>query len=192
AGNFLDAVAYQSAQTNAQYLGWTLTCFTTLVSVGSTALVARFIGAGNRKLASRATNQSILLAAFFGSVMTLVGLTAIQDLIGLLQIKGQTAEFAVEYLRPLFILYPFQMVEVAGVACLVGAGDTRTGLFVLGGVALLNWPLAWSLMPALGFVGIAWGTALSHAVGASAVLTVLAKGRAGVLCHIKEMLPDWH
>src|SRR5262249_19381850 len=159
--NYLDEVFYQSAQTNAQYLGWTLTCFTTLVSVGSTALVARFVGARDYRLAIRATNQSILLAAAFGSFISLVGLTTLTRGIELLQIHGKTAEFAVESLRPLLLLYPFQMIEVAGIACLVGAGDTRMGLFVLGTVALLNWPLAWGLMPVLGFVGIAWGTGLS-------------------------------
>jgi putative MATE family efflux protein len=191
AGNFLDEVAYQSAQTNAQYLGWTLACFTTLVSVGTTALVARFVGAGDRCLAIKATNQSILLATVFGIDMSIVGLSTVDMLIGLLQLNSQTANFAVGYLRPLLTLYPFQMIEVAGIACLVGAGDTRTGLFVLGGVALLNWPLAWGLMPALGFVGIAWGTALSHTLGACAVLLVLARGRAGLVWHVNGMRPDW-
>lgn len=192
AGNFLEEVSYQSAQTNAQYLGWTLSCFTTLVSVGSTALVARFVGAGDRDLAIRATNQSILLAAVFGLSLTVLGLTALKPLIESLHIHGKTAEFAIGYLRPLLLLYPFLMIEVAGVACLVGAGDTRTGLFVLGGVALLNWPLAWGLMPTLGFVGIAWGTGLSHTVGACAVIVALAKGRAGLAWRIKAMKPDWN
>src|SRR5258708_5169459 len=110
AGNFLNDVAYQSAQTNAQYLGWTLTCFTTLVSVGSTALVARFVGAMDRPLAIRATNQSILLAAVFGSVLAIIGLTALPQVIGFLGIRGQTAAFAIDYLRPLLLLYPFQMI----------------------------------------------------------------------------------
>src|SRR4051812_23313565 len=39
-------VAYQAAQTTANYLMWFVTSYTVLVSVGSTALVARFIGAG--------------------------------------------------------------------------------------------------------------------------------------------------
>jgi putative MATE family efflux protein len=192
AGNFLEDVAYQSAQTNAQYLGWTLTCFTTLVSVGSTALVARFVGAEDRPLAIRATNQSILLAAVFGSILAIVGLTALPQVIGFLGIRGQTAEFAVDYLKPLLLLYPFQMIEVAGIACLVGAGDTRIGLFVLGGVAFLNLPLAWGLMPALGFVGIAWGTGLSHTVGSCAIIVALANGRAGLAWQLRAMKPDWH
>jgi len=59
-------VSYQAAQTTANYLAWFIVSYTVLVSVGSTALVARFVGAGNRSLATRTTHQSILLAIVFG------------------------------------------------------------------------------------------------------------------------------
>src|SRR5438128_225355 len=57
--------AYQSAQTTANYLAWCITSYTVLVSVGGTALVARFTGAGDRASATHVTNQSLLLAVFF-------------------------------------------------------------------------------------------------------------------------------
>src|SRR5262245_63218156 len=38
---------FQATLTNANYLYWTLSSYTVLVSVGATALVARFIGAGD-------------------------------------------------------------------------------------------------------------------------------------------------
>src|SRR5881296_449398 len=48
-------VSYQAAQTTANYLAWFIVSYTVLVSVGSTALVARFVGAGDRLLAIRVT-----------------------------------------------------------------------------------------------------------------------------------------
>src|SRR5438445_2529342 len=54
-------IAYQAAQTTAHYMAWFITCYTVLISVGSTALVARFVGAGDLSLAVRVTNQSIVL-----------------------------------------------------------------------------------------------------------------------------------
>src|SRR5439155_8853957 len=86
--------------------------------------------------------------------------------------------------------------EMAGVACLIGAGDTRTGLWVQGGVAVLNVPLAWGLcrgfgpVPGLGFVGVPLGTAISYFFGATAVLIVLARGRAGLLIRLSGFVPD--
>jgi putative MATE family efflux protein len=184
-------VAYQAALTTASYLDWLIVCFTVFVTVGSTALVARFVGANDRAGAVRATNQSITLAACFGLSGTVVGLLGVESLVRLLGLTGDAAGFAASYLRPVFALLAFQVIEQAGIACLVGAGDTRTGLFIRGGVAVVNLPLAWGLFHAIGFQGIALGTAISHTLGAVAVLLVLARGRAGLRLRLDQLRPDW-
>jgi putative MATE family efflux protein len=190
-------IVYQAAQTTAFYLSWLITSFTVLVSVGSTALVARFVGAGDHRGAVRATHQSLLLALAFGIAGTVVGLMSVEHLVRWLQLEGEAGVFAAAYLRPVFAVLAFQVVESAGLACLVGAGDTRMSLWVLGGVALLNLPLAWALsfgfgpIPAQGFVGISRGTALSTVLGGSGVLLVLARGRAGLRLHWRWFRPDW-
>jgi putative MATE family efflux protein len=190
-------VSYQAAQTTAIYLAWLISGYTVLVSVGSTALVARFIGAGDRQAAIRVTNQSILLAVAFGVLGTVLGLVGLEGLVWLLRLRGDAAGFAADYLRPFVILLTFQVIESVGIACLIGAGDTRTGFFVLGGVALLNLPLAWGLFLGLGplpeyrFVGIALGTAISHTIGGLVVLVILSVGRYGLRLHWKYLWPDW-
>src|SRR5438552_2154148 len=60
-----DQVATQSAQTSANYLLWFISSYNVLVSVGATAVVARCVGAGDRRGAVRVTNQALLLAAVF-------------------------------------------------------------------------------------------------------------------------------
>jgi putative MATE family efflux protein len=181
-----DQLATQAAQTTANYLAWFITCYTVFVTVGGTALVAHLIGAGDRRGARAATHQAILLATALGLLGTVVGLLGLPWLIRLLQLHGPAGDFAVAYLRPLFALLVFQMVEAAGIACLAGAGDTRTGLFVRAGVAVINLPLAWGIfhgvgpVPGMGFMGIALGTAVSNVVGCVAVLVVLARGRYGL------------
>jgi putative MATE family efflux protein len=188
-------VSYQAAQTTANYLAWFISSYIVLVSVGSTALVARFTGAGDRRSAVHVTNQSILLAAVLGLAGSAVGLSTLEELIALLQLRGDAAEFAVGYLRPLLMLLVFQVIEAAGIACLVGAGDTRTGLWVMMGVAVVNLPLAWGFclgwgpLPALGFPGIALGTALSHTLGGLAILVTLARGRSGLRLHLRLLWP---
>jgi len=189
-------VAYQSAQTTANYLAWFISSYTVLVSVGSTALVARFVGAGNRAKAIRVTHQSLLLAVVLGVIGTIIGLLSVNAILGLLQMQGFAAVYAADYLRPLILLLTFQVIEQAGIACLVGAGDTRTGLWVLGGVAIVNLPLAWLFfhgwgpIPRFGFPGIALGTALANTLGAIAVLIVLARGRAGLHIEWAQLRPD--
>lgn len=192
-----EQVAYQAAQTTANYLAWFISSYTVLISVGSTALVARFVGARDRAMAVHATNQSLLLAFVAGVIGTILGSAGLRLLIAALQLHGDAATFAVDYLTPLIALLVFQVVESAGIACLVGAGDTRTGLLVMSGVALVNLPLAWGLclgvegvLPRLGFPGIAMGTALSHVLGAAVVLTTLARGRAGLKLDPRQFRPD--
>jgi putative MATE family efflux protein len=201
AGNFLELspdqnVAGQAAQTTANYLYWFISSFTVLVSAGSTALVARFKGAHDRAGAVRATHQSILLALLFGASGSLLGLSFMEELLNLLQLRGEAAAMAAAYLWPIFLALPLQMVETVGIACLQGAGDTVTGMWIMSGVTLLNLPLAWGFfkglffLPAMGFIGISSGTAVSHALGCVAVLCVLALGRADLFLRPRLLRPD--
>jgi Na+-driven multidrug efflux pump len=188
--------AYLAALTTAGYLYWFVSSYTVLVSVGSTALVARFVGAGDRRGANHATGQSILLAVAFGLLGSLAALLGLPALIAALQLTGAAADYCVDFLTPLAALLAFQITESACAACLAGAGDTRTGLKVLGGVAILNVPLAWGLcfgvgpVPGLGFVGIALGTGLSHVIGCLILVLLLARGRSGLKLHLADLVPD--
>ena len=190
-------LAYQSAQTTAHYLSWLINSYALLVGVGATALVARFVGAGDQRSAILATNQAILLAIVLGLVGSVLGLAGRDRLVVFLQLQGESLTYASAYLRPLFLLLVFQIVEAAGIACLIGAGDTRTGLYVLASVTVMNLPLAWGFfhgagpLPALGFEGISLGTALAHVGGACVVLAVLARGRAGLQLRMPLLRPRW-
>lgn len=182
-----------TAQGTASYVAWFIASYTVLVSVGATALVARCVGARDWRTARAATHQALLLAAVVGCVGSVAGLVLLRPFVELLGLSGPAADYAVAYLRPMFALLTFRVVEVAGVACLVGAGDTRIGLFVQGGIAVLNVALSWLLSRTfgLGFVGVPWGTAISYACGAVAVLAVLSQGRAGLRIDARQLRPLW-
>ena len=191
-------VEYQAAQTLALYISWFLSSYGLLVSVGSTALVARFIGARDQAGAVQATNQSIVLAVFLGLVGSAVGFLGLDRLVELLQLHGEAADFAKIYLRPFLWLLVFQVIEMAGIGCLVGVGDTRPCLWVLGTVAVINLPLAWGLaqgfgpVPRLGFQGVAVGTAISSSLGGLTILILLIRGRSGLKLHRRLLWPNWN
>src|SRR5262249_56643915 len=73
AGVYQPEVAYQAAQTTANYLQWVIISYTLFVTIGSTALVARFVGAGERQRAIHVTNQALVLAVGFGGAGTAGG-----------------------------------------------------------------------------------------------------------------------
>lgn len=188
--------SHKAALNTANYIYWLTTCYAIVVSAGATALVGRFVGAGDRKMADHACGQAIFLAIVMGIAATCLALPFLPDLMAQLRLKGDAPAIASEYLAPLILLLVMQLIETGGIACLIGAGDTRTGLYVLLGVVAVNVPVAFALsrdllgIP-LGFVGIAWGTAISHTVGGLAVLVLLIRGRSGMKLTFANLKPDF-
>ena len=186
----------KAALTTANYLYWFCTNYAVIVNAGATALVGRLIGSHDRLLANKAMGQSLLLAGGFGLLATMLTLLGLPTFIGWLNLHGNAADWAVRYLTPLAILLPCYMIEMGGIACLVGAGDTRTGLKVLATVVLLNVPLAWGCstgwgpFPDLGFVGIAVGTAISHLLGCLLVIWTLIRGRFDLQLNFGLLKPN--
>ncbi len=184
--------AHAAALNTANYLYWAVSNYTVVVSVGATAIVARFVGANDYPMANRAAGQALVLAVVCGVAAGVAGVVGLDPFIHLLGLKDESARYAIEYLLPLALLLPFYLIEVGGIACLVGAGDTRTGLATLLCVVVVNVPLAWFLSQgSFGFVGIAWGTAVSHTLGSLLVLTVLFRGRFGLKLTLAHFVPDF-
>ena len=56
------------------YALWLLSCLFTGISIGTTALVSRFVGAGDRELARRTMHQALLLGLVAG--VTMIGIAS--------------------------------------------------------------------------------------------------------------------
>ncbi|WP_435015943.1 MATE family efflux transporter [Tundrisphaera sp. TA3] len=186
-----------AAVANATYLLWFLGSLMTVVSVGATALVARLTGAGEPRQAARTCQQAIFLALSLGSAVLLLGLALAPAVVDLLELEGRAADGAVLFLRLILLASPLLACATAGIACLRGVGDTRTGMWVMILVNAINVGLSWGLVsglgifPSQGFAGIAIGTAISEAVGGLAVLVILARGRSGLRLDPAGLRPRW-
>lgn len=196
AGPFSEA--HKAALTTANYLYWFVSAYAVVVNAGATALVGRFVGQRDLVQASRAMAQAMMMAGLFGTAGAVAALWGMDGIIQALNLRPEAGEYFSAYLTPLAYLLPFYMIEVGGIACLIGAGDTRTGLKVLATVATVNVPAAWVLsrgwgesFSGIGFVGIAWGTGLSHLFGCGLVVATLLRGRYGLRLHFGNLLPDF-
>ena len=184
-----------AAVTNASYLLWMIGSLLMIVSVGATALVARLVGAGDHASATQMCRQSIGLALIVGSLILALGWTLCPNVVVLLNLEGRSAQSAVVFLRIILAVMPLLAATAAGVACLRGAGDTKTGMWVMIGVNIVNISLSWTLsrglgpIPRLGFAGVAMGTAVAEAAGGIAVLVILARGRSGLSLSWKGLVP---
>ena len=175
-----------AAITVSSYLIWFLGSLLTVVSVGATALVARLTGANNPRQANRITRQAVTLGLLLGLLICAVGEVVAPSLIQALSLEGRAAVDATNFLRVVLLTMPLGAVMAAGIACLHGVGDTRTGMWVMVLVNAVNVGLAWPLvcgfgpLPAWGFPGIIAGAAVSEAVGGVAIAVILARGRSSL------------
>lgn len=186
-----------AAVTVATYLLWFLASLLTIVSVGGTALVARLVGMGRPDSASRISEQAMAMALIVGTLTATVGLATAPGLVRLLNLTGEPAEAAALFMRIILTATPLLACTTVGVACLRGAGDTKTGMWVMALVNAINVGLSWSLVrgfgpvPSIGFPGIALGTAIGEGVGGIVVLTILARGRSGLKLSWRGLAPHW-
>ncbi len=184
-GRYL-AVEDLAAVTVSSYILWFLGSVMMVASAGGTALVARLIGARDRDGARRMCQQAIQLGIAVGTGFLLVGVPSAPWIIRELGLDGPGAQAAVRYLRIVLLAAPLLAAEVVGVACLRGAGDTRTGMWLMALVNVINVSLSWALvgglgpLPSFGLAGIAVGTAVGEGVGGLVLLGLLARGRAGL------------
>jgi MATE family multidrug resistance protein len=96
------------------------------IATGSTALIARFVGAGEPGEANRVLHQSMLVGVLVGLLTTALGVILAQPLLTLLGAEPDVALMGSAYLRLVASCFLFSTITFLGNACLRGAGDTRT------------------------------------------------------------------
>lgn len=147
------------------------------LAYGTTASVARRVGAGDTRGALEQGVDGMWLAIVIGAVLTGAGTVSSGWLVGLFGAGPEVAEHATTYLRIAFLGVVPLLVMLAATGILRGLQDTRTPLLVavLGNLAniALNVALVYGLD--LGIAGSAWGTDLAQLGSAAALVTVVVR-----------------
>ena len=141
------------------------------LAYGTTAAVARLLGAGEHRRAAHQAVQSLWLALAAGVVLAVVGLLLSSRLVDAL--GGDDPEVlhnALVYLRISLFGLPAMLVVLAGVGYLRGVQDTKRPFAVALGSAAGNFVLEAVLIFGLGL-----------GIGASALSTVLAQSAAAAV-----------
>lgn len=156
------------------------------VAVGTTAIVARHVGAGEQHLADVVGSQSILLAVGMGSLSALaVGLLA-EPLLWVLGAAPDVVAAGAVYLRIVAVTMVLTSVMFVGNAALRGAGDTLTPMLLMLGINGVNVVVAYVLvngaagLPRLGVAGSAVGAATARGLGGLVAVLLLLRRDAAV------------
>jgi putative MATE family efflux protein len=148
------------------------------LAYGTTASVARRIGAGDLRGALEQGVDGVWLAVLIGTVATALGGLAARVLVGLFDPAPDVAAAATTYLRIASLGIVPLLVLLAGTGVLRGLQDTRTPLVVavVGNLAniALNVTLVYGL--GLGLAGSALGSTLAQLGSAVALAAVVVRG----------------
>ncbi len=142
-------------------IGYSLFIF---LAYGTTASVARLLGAGDEREAAHQAVQGMWLAVLVGVGLIVLGLAFSSPLVGLLGAEGVVREQALIYLRISLLGVPAMLLVFAGSGYLRGLQDTRTPMVVALASAATNLVLE---------VVLIFG--LDYGIGASALSTVIAQ-----------------
>lgn len=134
------------------------------LAYGTTAAVARRMGAGDRAGAARDALQSLWLAGAISVASVGLGLVGAEPLLRALGAEGEVLTNGLVYLRISLFGLPAMLLTLAGTGWLRGIQDTRTPVAVALGTAVANAVLESVLV--FGF---------DQGIGASALSTVLVQ-----------------
>jgi putative MATE family efflux protein len=165
-------------------LGVASQALTTLVGVsiflayGTTAAVARQLGAGHRDAAIRQGIDGLWLAAGIGLAVLAIGWPLAPRIAAAFGGTPALSQQAVTYLRISLLGAPSMLAVLAGTGVLRGLQDTRTPLIVAVAANAVNIGLNATFVLGLhwGIAGSAAGTVLAQTGMAAAYLVVVARG----------------
>ncbi|GAA0837098.1 MATE family efflux transporter [Streptosporangium amethystogenes subsp. fukuiense] len=145
------------------------------LAYGTTAAVARQIGAGETGRALRQAVDGLWLAAGVGSAIIVIVWPLAPWLVHLIGAEGELARQAVTYLRISLLGVPAMLVVLAGTGVLRGMQDASTPLLVSVGSFALNAVLNVAFVLGLGWgiAGSAWGTVLAQSLAAAVYLVLI-------------------
>src|SRR5258705_12640575 len=189
--------AAASAVGTISYLLWFIGLIVGAIATGSTALIARAMGAKHRSLANGVCGQSVVLAIAKGCFLAIALSAGADQLVKATQLQGEATHFARSYARMLSIALPFNTLMFVANACLRGAGDTLTPGLAMIAVDVINMffsaslTYGWCGMPRMGFNGIALGTVIAYIAGGVIQFVVLIIGLGGNRLHWHRLRPHW-
>ena len=147
------------------------------LAYGTTASVARHLGAGDTRGALAQGVDGLWLAVLIGAVATVGGVLLTDPLVGAFGAGPAVTEQAATYLRIALLGTTPLLIMLAATGVLRGLQDTRTPLYVAVGGNALNIVLNVTLVYGadLGIAGSAWGSVLAQVASAAALVAVVVR-----------------
>lgn len=181
AGQFNGAEVLSAVAIGSQIMHM-LTVVVVGLSMGTTVLVSRAVGADDPKSIPPIAGTTVRLFMGFSLVCTVLLLVCTDGIVALMSTPEEAAAETRRYLFVCFAGIPFIVAYNVLSALLRGLGDSKTPLMFVAAACAVNIALDFVLMGPLhlGAVGAALGTVLSQMASVLLALAVLPKLHAGI------------
>lgn len=164
---------------------WLFTSVFMAVGVGSTALIARFVGANDHENASRGAHQSLLISLVLAVIVSSAIYALAQKIIVFMGAESAVIPLGTTYLRTLSVGIIFMALSFVLSGVLRGAGDTKSPMRVNILANLVNIVLNFFLIFETRVIVIFNTELLIYGMGlgvfGAAIGTLLARSLSGVL-----------
>ncbi|MDF2839556.1 MAG: efflux family protein [Clostridia bacterium] len=187
----------------------TLMAIFAALGTGTTALVARYIGAKEPEKATETARQSLIVGLLSGALVSILVVFFASYIIDFMGAESETAPYAIKYITYTGATMGFLVVNVIMGGVLRGCGDTKTPMYANGLANILNiignFLLIYSsaayvihipftdlsttlFLPGagMGVGGAALSTALSRVISSLIIMYVLFSGKAPIKFSIRD------
>lgn len=149
------------------------------ICLGTTILMAQFIGAKNHRSTKEVIAASLVMNFFIGAILGLIYFVGWEWILIKIKLPLNLRDIGMDYFKLVGGLCIFQAISLTNGAILKSYGNTKPMLFVNVGVNLLNilgngmFIFGWLGAPVLGVTGVGLSTVFSRFIGAIVSLLVM-------------------
>lgn len=163
-GQFNEAASITAVSVGSQLMHM-LTVVIAGFAMGSTVLIGRSVGAGNRKRIAAAVSTTFAVFALLAAALTILLFACTNPIIGVLQVPAEAVPEATAYMRICFAGVIFITAYNVVSAVFRGLGDTRRPMYYVAVAGVINVGLDWLLVGPMGM-----------GAGGAAIATVASQG----------------
>ena len=189
----ISAAAFGGVGMAIQVIVVFLTVLLTFI-VGSSLIITRYLGAGNRWEANHYLGQTLMIGIAFAILISFVWYFGAPRIFMLIrEASGEARKAGITYLQTVAVFAPFIITNFMAVGVIRGSGDTFYSMLINVGVNTLNLIFAPILIfgllgfPRLEVFGAALAVGISHSIGFFATLYLLRSRKLSLFLSFREL-----
>jgi putative MATE family efflux protein len=166
------------------------------LTTGMRALIGRFFGAGDKKMAVHASMQSFVIGAIYSVIIAMIGIFFSEKILMLFGVEPEVVREGAIYLRIEFIGIMTLTLDTFNNGIMQSSGDSVTPMRITFFFRIIHLVLCpflifgWWIFPAWGVSGAAASTVISQAIGGIIGIWILFSGRSRLRLNINNWRLD--